>query len=147
MVSASMSHRDGRLRADTLSSRSGELADPGRTGPARGGTVHPVAIITDVPQAVTAPVDPPTADDLDEDELVRLSSLGHPDDPIPSDAVPLWDVEDNGPLLPAWYMPAPAAGVPLLRGWRRVVAWLIVTAFLAIVSAGLCSTYGEIVIA
>lgn len=84
---------------------------------------------------------------VDEEELARLAAGGDPDGPIPDDAVPLWDVTDNGPLLPSWYMPRPADGVPLLRGWRRAVAWLIVATFLAIVSAGLCSTYGEVVIA
>lgn len=84
---------------------------------------------------------------IDDDELTRLALSGDSDAPLPADAVPLWDRDDPEALLPSWYMPAPAVGAPILRGWRRLVAWIIVGTFLAIVSAGLCSTYGEVVIA
>ncbi|MDZ7673523.1 MAG: hypothetical protein U5K30_00395 [Acidimicrobiales bacterium] len=95
------------------------------------------------------------ARDVDETErdreLDRLALLGNPDAPLPDDAVPFDDVVDPGgggaDLLPDWYMPAPMAGGARLGGWRRVVAWVIVAAFLAIAAAGLCSTYGEVVIA
>jgi hypothetical protein len=43
-------------------------------------------------------------------------------------------------------MPAAAATVHL-TGWRRRVAWLLVATFLAIVTSGLCSTYGVLEIA
>ncbi len=81
-------------------------------------------------------------------ELERLAMAGDPDAPLPPDAVPLWDrdLDDNGPL-PGWYMPAPAQGTPILRGWRRVVAWVIIWSFLLIAMAGLCSTYGVVEIA
>lgn len=46
------------------------------------------------------------------------------------------------PLLPDWYMPAPMVGARRLRGWRRMVAWVIVLSFVAITASGLCSTYG-----
>lgn len=93
-------------------------------------------------------MDPGQTDELrsiDDEELVRLAAAGDPDAPIPDDAVPLWPGTDGDALLPSWYMPAPAVGLPLLRGWRRAVAWVIIAAFLAIVSAGLCSTYGDLV--
>ncbi len=84
---------------------------------------------------------------VDDAALEALALRGDPDAPIPDDAVSLWDLDDRAQLLPSWYMPAPAAGRPLLRGWRRAVAWIIVAAFVAIMAAGLCSTYGEIVVA
>lgn len=93
---------------------------------------------------------------VDLDELERLAATGDPDAPIPADAIP-WAqylAGDDEPepdaladLLPDWYMPRPMAGTPPLRGWRRMVAWLIVIAFLAVVSSGLCSTYGVLEIA
>ncbi len=51
------------------------------------------------------------------------------------------DPADLG-LLPAWYMPAPMVGAPLLHGWRRRVALLIVASFVLLSAYGLCSTYG-----
>ena len=114
-----MSHRDGR-------------------GPFDGATVAGVD-----PVAATRTLTPP-----DEDAaLEALALAGDPDAPLPVDAVSLWDLDRDDGLLPSWYMPAPAVGAPRLRGWRRLVAWIIVAAFLAIMAAGLCSTYGEIVIA
>lgn len=87
---------------------------------------------------------------VDLDELERLAEGGDPDAPIPHDAVPFASVlapDERADLLPDWYMPAPMAGIPPLRGWRRAVAWLIVIAFLAVVASGLCSTYGVLEIA
>ncbi len=83
-------------------------------------------------------------------ELERLAATGDPDAPIPNDAIPFADhiaADERAELLPDWYMPKPMAGVPTLRGWRRAVAWLIIAAFLAVVSSGLCSTYGILEIA
>lgn len=86
--------------------------------------------------------------DLTADELAEVEQLaldGDPEAPVPDDAVP-WPSDAGAPaLLPDWYMPAPAAGV--VRGWRRMVAWLVIGASLAVVASGLCSTYGELVIA
>jgi hypothetical protein len=63
--------------------------------------------------------------------------------------VSLWDLAepDADGLLPAWYMPSPMAGARRLTGWRRRVAIAIIAAFLLIDAAGLCSTYGSIVLA
>lgn len=81
-------------------------------------------------------------------EIEQLALAGDPDAPLAADAIPLVPTANVGDgLLPDWYMPAPMAGTPTLVGWRRVVAWLIVAAFLGIVTSGLCSTYGEVVIA
>jgi len=44
------------------------------------------------------------------------------------------------PDLPDWYMPAP--GATRLRGWRRIVALVIIVALVVVVSMGLCVTYG-----
>ena len=87
---------------------------------------------------------------IDVDELERLAEGGDPDAPLPPDAVPFDQVvgpDDRAELLPDWYMPRPMAGTPQLRGWRRVVAWLIIVGFLAVVASGLCNTYGVLEIA
>ena len=78
-------------------------------------------------------------------EVEQLALHGDPDAPLADDAVP-WRPEASAPgLLPDWYMPSPAGG--RVRGWRRVVAWVIVASALAVVASGLCNTYGELVIA
>lgn len=88
-----------------------------------------------------------TAPPLTDIELDWLAQHGDPDAALSEDAVP-WHPSgpgrDDG-LLPEWYMPAPA-GRPV-RGWRRVVAWLVIGAALAVVASGLCNTYGELVVA
>ncbi len=92
---------------------------------------------------------------VDLEELERLAETGDPDAPIPDGAIPLAqhlsgddpDSDALADLLPDWYMQRPMAGAPPLRGWRRLVAWLIIIAFLAVVSSGLCNTYGILEIA
>lgn len=88
---------------------------------------------------------------VDITELERLAARGDPDAPIPDDAIPLAEhlatADAGAALLPEWYMPAPMVGTPVLRGWRRAVAWLLVAAFLAVVASGLCNTYGVLEIA
>lgn len=85
--------------------------------------------------------------EIDDTELVRLALLGDPDAPLPDDAVPWRGDSLDDPLLPEWYMPAPAPGCRSLRGWRRTMAWFLVAASLAVVASGLCNTYGQLVIA
>ncbi len=89
------------------------------------------------------------ADDITLDELTRLALLADPDLPVPDDAVPVWELfePDADSLLPAWYMPAPSGPTITGRRWKRVVALMLITAFLAINASGLCSTYGWISIA
>lgn len=88
---------------------------------------------------------------MTDDELTLLALAADPDAPLAEDAVPIWALgldADQGPaLLPDWYMPAPSGGVAAGPGWRRRVALLIIVSFLAINAAGLCSTYGHIVVA
>ncbi len=80
-------------------------------------------------------------------ELAAMAVAADPDTPVEEGAVPFSQLtgtadEDDG-LLPAWYMPAPGSG-GRLRGWRRRVAILTVSSFLAINAYGLCSTYGSV---
>ena len=86
---------------------------------------------------------------VSDEELTALALAGDPDAPVPDDAVNLWELdrEDGEPLLPGWYMPSPMAGCRRLRGWRRRVAILLIVAFLLIDAYGLCSTYGDVVLA
>ncbi|MGD9792834.1 MAG: hypothetical protein AB7V43_05075 [Acidimicrobiia bacterium] len=92
----------------------------------------------------------PTVDDqmdIDLEELTRLALAADADAPIPVDAIPFAEAigegaDDTNNLLPSWYMPAPGGTVHHGRGWRRAVAIIAITAFLAINAAGLCSTYG-----
>ena len=85
---------------------------------------------------------------ISDDELVEQALAAHPDE-LPDDAVPWTDVVEPGAvdLLPSWYMPAPMPGTRRLVGWRRGLAFAVIVAFLAINAAGLCVTYGRIVIA
>jgi hypothetical protein len=85
---------------------------------------------------------------ISDDELTALALAADPDAPLDDDAVSLWELMDEGSdLLPGWYMPSPMTGGRRLRGWRRRVAILIVVAFLLIDAYGLCSTYGDVVLA
>ena len=86
---------------------------------------------------------------ISDEELTALALAADPDAPIPDDAVPFWDLDPDRaePDLPSWYMPAASGGVPAGPGWRRRVALVLIASFVAINAAGLCSTYGHIVIA
>ncbi len=95
--------------------------------------------------------------EISDDELTLLALAADPDMAVPDDARPIWehlggwehrgDWEHLGnALLPSWYMPAPAAPALRGRGWKRVVALVVVAAFLGINALGLCSAYGWIAI-
>lgn len=86
---------------------------------------------------------------VDDDELVTLALAADPDTVVGDDAVCLWDLvgRDSAPPLPEWYMPMPAGGRRLLRGWRRRLVFVIIAAFVLINAYGLCSTYGQVVLA
>ena len=84
-----------------------------------------------------------------DDELADLALAADPDAGVADDAVPLSEFRGAGgtngePLLPAWYMPAPAGAGRLLQGWRRRVVLLIVASFVLLNAYGLCSTYGYV---
>jgi hypothetical protein len=86
---------------------------------------------------------------ISDDELTALALAADPDAPLPDDAVSLWELDrpESDPLLPSWYMPTPMGGGRQLRGWRRRVAIVLIVAFLLIDAYGLCSTYGDVVLA
>lgn len=78
---------------------------------------------------------------MSDDELGVLAMAADPDSPIDPDAVPIsLGIDDEGGLLPAWYMPA--ASSPVRGPVRRVVIGGIVLALLVVNAAGLCVTYG-----
>lgn len=87
-----------------------------------------------------------------DEELTALALKADADRPLPDVAVP-WSsastVAGAVPVaaLPGWYLPASAAGHGSMRGWRRVVGWVIVAALVAVVTSGLCSTYGVLELA
>jgi len=79
-------------------------------------------------------------------ELEELALAAGPDEHLDVDATPLrGSVPDHGGALPGWYMP-PVAQVIQSRP-RRVVALVVVGAFLLINALGLCATYGFLEIA
>ena len=96
----------------------------------------------------TDDVDTEDVEPISDEELTALALAADPDAPVADDAVNLWDLdrEDDDSLLPAWYMPSPM-GTRRLTGWRRRVAILLIVAFLLIDAYGLCSTYGDVVLA
>ena len=88
--------------------------------------------------------------EVSDDELTALALAADPEPAAPPDAVSVWDVlevDDDAPLLPEWYQPAPMRRAVLLHGWRRRVVLVTIIAFVAIDAFGLCSTYGHIVFA
>lgn len=84
--------------------------------------------------------------ELTDDELTELALAADPDAPVADDAVNLWELHGDAgtPLLPQWYMPAPAGGGRQVRDWRRWVIPVVIAAFVIINAYGLCSTYGQV---
>jgi len=100
--------------------------------------------MTDPTGAGTAAATAP--EPFSDDELAELALATTPHEPLGDDAVPLsvYLSALPGPL-PDWYMP-PA----LARGggrWRGPVILAVIAAFLVIDAFGLCSTYGQLVVA
>ena len=86
---------------------------------------------------------------LSDDELTALALAADPDVPLDDDALSIWDLDRPVPSsdLPDWYMPLPTGGTRQQPTWCRVVAIVVIIAFLGIYAYGLCSTYGQIVFA
>lgn len=86
---------------------------------------------------------------VDDEELTALALAADPDAAVdltgPSFRA-CTGAESDG-LLPEWYMPSALGATRLPRGWRRRVVMLIIISFLAIAASGLCSTYGQLVVA
>ncbi len=84
-----------------------------------------------------------------DDELAVLALAADPDMIVDDDTPSFWATraEEPGGLLPEWYMPSSAGATRLPRGWRRRMVLIIIISFLAIAASGLCSTYGQIVVA
>jgi hypothetical protein len=90
--------------------------------------------------------DPGLDDPLTDEELTALALAADPEAPIDAAAVPLSVYLAQVPgLLPGWYMP-PAMAASGSR-WRTTVILAIVAAFVLIEAWGLCSTYGQVVLA
>ena len=90
--------------------------------------------------------------DLTDETLDALALAADPDVAVPADAVSLWDLDaDRSGLLPAWYMPTPSAGpstASATTSWRRrAIVLTFVIALVLINAAGLCVTYGRVVLA
>lgn len=87
--------------------------------------------------------EPAFLEPLTDEELTALALAADPDQAIDDDAIPLTRYQgEYGDLLPAWYMPAPAARGS--RSGNAVVASVVVFSLLFINALGLCITYGRL---
>lgn len=84
------------------------------------------------------------APEISDEELTSLAMAADADMVLGDDAVPFEPFGAMG-LLPDWYMPA-VHGSSRSRTQRAVLA-LVVVSLLALNAAGLCVTYGEVVVA
>lgn len=82
---------------------------------------------------------------ISDEELTALALASETDAPLSADAKPLaLHGTSEIDLLPSWYMPPVVASVHY-RYWRPI-AIAIVFALVMIEAAGLCCTYGSLVI-
>ena len=88
--------------------------------------------------------DQPEATFTDE-ELTELALAADPREALDDDAVPLADPDAPKGPLPAWYMPVARARTATPT--RRIVAAVVISAFLLINVLGLCITYGWLEVA
>ena len=113
---------------------------------AGGERTRPVVDVISADVREAGATDPALDDPITDEELTALALAADPDEPLPADAVPLSSYLAQIPsLLPGWYM-APAMASSGNR-WRTPVILAIVLAFLMIEAWGLCSTYGQVVLA
>jgi hypothetical protein len=89
----------------------------------------------------------PSDDAISDAELTALALSADPEAPLSADAVPLaFYLSKAACILPQWYMPPTDARCGGNR-WRTPIIVAIIVAFLLIDAWGLCSTYGQIVLA
>jgi hypothetical protein len=85
-------------------------------------------------------------DPITDEELTALALAADPDQPLDAKAVPLAVYLAQVPaVLPGWYMPPAMASCG--NRWRTPVILAIVLAFVMLEAWGLCSTYGQVVLA
>jgi hypothetical protein len=85
-------------------------------------------------------------DPISDEELTALALAADPEGPLDPDAVPLSVYLAQIPsLLPQWYMPGAMSSTG--HRWRTPVILAIIFAFVLIEAYGLCSTYGQVVLA
>jgi hypothetical protein len=107
---------------------------------------HPVAVVCDGDAIETGTAEPGLDDPITDEELTALALAADPAVALDSTAVPLSVYLSQIPsMLPGWYMPPAMAGTG--NRWRTPVILAIVFAFLMIEAYGLCSTYGQVVLA
>ncbi|MCU1371184.1 MAG: hypothetical protein JWO77_2378 [Ilumatobacteraceae bacterium] len=85
----------------------------------------------------------PATETISDEELERQALAAAAGDPVPDDAVP-WSPSGLDPLIADWYMPAPTAVRRDLK--TRVITGVVVASIVAINAAGLCVTYGRVIL-
>jgi hypothetical protein len=80
-----------------------------------------------------------------DEELAELALAADPDAPLDADAVP-FAIGRNTGTLPAWYMPAVDTSPSRATRRRKLVVIALIVALLGINAAGLCVTYGSVVL-
>ncbi len=102
------------------------------------------AISGDVTDTTTG--QPGLDDPITDEELTALALAADPESPLDADAVPLSVYLSQVPgLLPQWYMPQATASCG--SRWRTAIILSVIFAFVLIEAWGLCSTYGQVVLA
>jgi hypothetical protein len=107
-----------------------------------------VTVVTDGEATGAADSDPGLDDPITDEELTALALAADPDGPLDPDAVPLSSYLAQVPgLLPSWYMAPAMASCRSGSRWRTGIIVAIILAFVMIEAWGLCSTYGQVVLA
>jgi hypothetical protein len=92
--------------------------------------------------------EPELDDPITDEELTALALAADPDGPLDPDAIPLSSYLSQVPgLLPGWYMAPAMASCRSGSRWRTAIILAIILAFVMIEAWGLCSTYGQVVLA
>jgi hypothetical protein len=92
---------------------------------------------------LTEPMPAHEVEPISDAELTALA-LAAADAEVPDDAVPWRPGDGPQAILADWYMPAATTG---RRDWRaRVVAGAFIASLVLINGAGLCVTYGRVIL-